>query len=731
MKRLVLIFGVLALALGGQAQKNQHSNYIGLNAGGGLNTLMYSPTDGKWNPGFGFLGELKYMHFFGKHFGMGFGVQFDYARANATYNFREVTTGLVHPANGLTYESRTVYNNWKESQTAMFLSVPVELYWRAPMGERWFFLFGLGAQLDLPMKGEFKADEGSYEVRGYFPATNVEYRTDLANGYDFRSYGFDTYSANEKGDIKDLKKLGVSLIADLGFNYAMSNHWGIYFGIYGGYGLTNLLDKKSSEPMLDAPSGTTTINAYNGTINSTQVDEVHLFNVGAKIGINIGWQCHSSKSAEDNGGDLVPYDNANTSNSNTPAYTSEEDEAAREAEEAAAREVRCNARRMNNPDMAAAIVNIDADIADAEQAAKESANNAAKEAVDNARSTRNAAFAAHKEGKYCRAYDLFNEAYGFLADSYASDARTYADKKNNAISSQAADDAELYAEASHKDGLDCAMAASRNAKINSEIARHSDGSERSATAYNDPNFANNFANQAIKMAKETGSKAALTDGNDASGKAYRGNLPGCYAAAAKSFAESAEACAAKSNSAEAQAAVKEAKTAATEAAETARMGNTAAAYRAALKACENAQRACGGEVASAAKPTSQVAKPVNRAELQHLLDLINATVHFEFAKTEPQFDAATARAIETLCVAMKADKSLKVLVTGHTDNVGSASGNMTYGLKRAEALKNIMVQHGAPAANISTSSKGQNEPIVDNDTDEHRYQNRRAVITLK
>ena len=80
---------------------------------------------------------------------------------------------------------------------------------------------------------------------------------------------------------------------------------------------------------------------------------------------------------------------------------------------------------------------------------------------------------------------------------------------------------------------------------------------------------------------------------------------------------------------------------------------------------------------------------------------------------------------------MKADKNIKVLVTGHTDNVGSAEGNMTYGKKRAEALKALMVKRGAPASQISTATRGEEEPVVENDTEEHRYQNRRAVITLK
>lgn len=754
MKRIFILFGALALALGSQAQMNQHSNYFGFNVGGGMNTLMYSPADGTWNPKLGFLGELKYMHFFGKHFGMGIGAQFNYVRSGASYDWTENldnAISLTHPANNLTYFPHVGFNDWQETQTTMMVSIPVELYWRAPMGERWFFLLGLGAQLDLPLKSEFVADEGDFSVSGFFPATNVEYR-------NLPDYGFDTYKADESGDIENLKQMGVSLIADLGFNYAMSNHWGLYFGIYGSYGLTNLIDEASDQPMLQAPdassAGSTSgplVSDYNGIFNSTQIDEAHLFTVGAKIGINVGWRCHSSKKAAGSDDALVSYDNGaadNTTNATTadntnnagnnandnvaPVNNNEVDDAAQAAEEAAAREARCNARRMNNPDLAAAMANIDADLAEAEQAANESGSATAKEAVADAKAAAADAKAAHKNGQYCKAYDLFNEAYGYIADSYAADARDYAGKKNVPVASQAADDATLYADASHKDGLDCAMAASRNAKINSEIARDADKADRGNAAYNDPNVANNLANEAIAMANETGSKPALTDGKDASGKAYRGKLPESYAAAARSFAESGEACAAKNNSADAKAAVDEAKEYATEAANAARMGNTAAAYNYAVKARAAAQRACGATAQPASNgDNANSGKPADRAQLQKLLDQINATVHFDFGKTDPQFDDKTDLAISALCKAMAADKNLKVLVTGHTDNVGSSEGNMAYGKKRAEALKALMVKRGAPAASITTASKGETEPVAENDTEEHRYENRRAVITLK
>ena len=80
---------------------------------------------------------------------------------------------------------------------------------------------------------------------------------------------------------------------------------------------------------------------------------------------------------------------------------------------------------------------------------------------------------------------------------------------------------------------------------------------------------------------------------------------------------------------------------------------------------------------------------------------------------------------------MKTDNTLVVTVYGHTDNTGSAQTNMKYGQKRAEALKNYMVKLGAPAANIKCESKGQNEPVADNSTEEGRAKNRRATVELK
>ena len=119
-----------------------------------------------------------------------------------------------------------------------------------------------------------------------------------------------------------------------------------------------------------------------------------------------------------------------------------------------------------------------------------------------------------------------------------------------------------------------------------------------------------------------------------------------------------------------------------------------------------------------------------RAVAQKHLESINATVYFQTAGTKAQFDEQTDAAIHAICEAMKADPKLEVTVYGHADNTGTARANRKYGRKRAQALKNYMVQLGAPADNIKCVSKGDKEPVADNATKEGRALNRRATVEL-
>ncbi|TKD65261.1 OmpA family protein [Flavobacterium sp. ASW18X] len=70
-------------------------------------------------------------------------------------------------------------------------------------------------------------------------------------------------------------------------------------------------------------------------------------------------------------------------------------------------------------------------------------------------------------------------------------------------------------------------------------------------------------------------------------------------------------------------------------------------------------------------------------------------------------------------------------VVGHTDNTGNRINNITLGQERADFAKSYLVRNGIPANKIISESKGPDEPIADNATEEGRSKNRRTVITLK
>ncbi len=294
MKRIYIIVAAALLATGVQAQDNLNSNYLGFNLGGGLNSILYKPVDGVHSNGLGFGAGLQYAHFFGKHFGFGLGAQYATYNATAVYDSEIRGELTVHPDNGRQYIPIAKYNNWRERQTMNVLSIPLEIMYRTNLGEKCLLMLGVGAQYDMTVGANYAGD-GSYETQGYFPSTNVTYN-------DLPEYGFSIYPNDRSGKI-DVNKNGVSVIADLGVDYMLSNNWGLYVGLYGSYGLTNLYDTKDAANELLITVGNGDIE-YNSTLASDRVDAYNLLGLGVKVGINFGWNCKHCVKGDDS---KIPY----------------------------------------------------------------------------------------------------------------------------------------------------------------------------------------------------------------------------------------------------------------------------------------------------------------------------------------------------------------------------------------------------------------------------------------
>lgn len=78
---------------------------------------------------------------------------------------------------------------------------------------------------------------------------------------------------------------------------------------------------------------------------------------------------------------------------------------------------------------------------------------------------------------------------------------------------------------------------------------------------------------------------------------------------------------------------------------------------------------------------------------------------------------------------MSRKKSVKIEISGHTDNVGDPKANKALSEKRAQACRDYLVKKGIDETRISAVGYGDERPISPNDTAEGRQANRRIEAT--
>lgn len=85
--------------------------------------------------------------------------------------------------------------------------------------------------------------------------------------------------------------------------------------------------------------------------------------------------------------------------------------------------------------------------------------------------------------------------------------------------------------------------------------------------------------------------------------------------------------------------------------------------------------------------------------------------------------------LDEMAAQVSADRSAVVEIEGHTDSAGSSTYNQALGVRRAEAVRQYLLeQHQIPLELMNVTSFGEDAPLVPNDTAEGRAQNRRVVI---
>lgn len=292
MKKVFSIIAAVALTVSVGAQQSAHDNYVGVNFGGGLNTMLYKPANGQQKVGMGFDAGIHYARFFNQWAGLGVGLQYSWANAYATYNWNEVTPGLTHPSNPNTpYTLTTGFSNFVERQNVGVLSIPVEALFRKSFNDRVALIGGVGLSLDMPIHGAYIAKGGSYSTTGVFPAIGSYVISDMPE------HGFSTYTTTQNAKFNNRAKVGGSLIADLGARFALDDNWGLYVGVNFGYGFTNLLGAAKTDEMIMVNSANSAVIDYRGTFDSNETAKANLLRCGLKIAVDFGWP-NTKKQAE-------------------------------------------------------------------------------------------------------------------------------------------------------------------------------------------------------------------------------------------------------------------------------------------------------------------------------------------------------------------------------------------------------------------------------------------------
>jgi outer membrane protein OmpA-like peptidoglycan-associated protein len=72
----------------------------------------------------------------------------------------------------------------------------------------------------------------------------------------------------------------------------------------------------------------------------------------------------------------------------------------------------------------------------------------------------------------------------------------------------------------------------------------------------------------------------------------------------------------------------------------------------------------------------------------------------------------------------------KILIEGHTDNVGNSGANRKLSTNRAEAVRQYLLEKGFAKSRLLATGFGSTKPIVSNKTEDGRKQNRRVVVKI-
>ncbi|MGH7824459.1 MAG: OmpA family protein [Candidatus Binatia bacterium] len=132
-----------------------------------------------------------------------------------------------------------------------------------------------------------------------------------------------------------------------------------------------------------------------------------------------------------------------------------------------------------------------------------------------------------------------------------------------------------------------------------------------------------------------------------------------------------------------------------------------------------------GTLASTPKPKESAGMKTTQVSVSNLPP-DNVMVGFDFDKSS--LNDSAHQTLSPIITWLKGDSGRNVTVAGYTDSIGSEAYNVKLSQRRAQVVKDFMVQSGVSAERIITRGMGKANPVAPNDTQAGREKNRRVEV---
>jgi outer membrane protein OmpA-like peptidoglycan-associated protein len=101
-----------------------------------------------------------------------------------------------------------------------------------------------------------------------------------------------------------------------------------------------------------------------------------------------------------------------------------------------------------------------------------------------------------------------------------------------------------------------------------------------------------------------------------------------------------------------------------------------------------------------------------------------------FEQSSPKMLPESDEQLNSILEVLKSNPNLKIELVGHTDNVGDSRQNVYLSKFRAKVVSSYLYNKGIEDIRISTKGMGDEFPVIQNDTEDNKSQNRRVELIV-